>query len=350
LPDVLLGCHLNISLVLKENKPWAKEGHEMCFAQFTLHDLHDVGANRVRPQNTHPAIKGECGSPLQISETSHEIILSGDNFKYTFDKLSGGFSSFEIDGKELLSDVVKAGIWRAPTDNDRFIKKEWARSEDPDHHATEWMDLMKVKTYSVEVVGATIKVSQSLGAPSRRPLVKFDTTYEVFANGEINVSVKVNVAESKTYLPRFGYEFVLNEGYEMLEYYGMGSDENYVDMCHYAKMGLYQSTVTDEYTPYIMPQEHGNHTKIKSLTITDKKDCGLTFTADSEFEFSALHYSAQDLTTASHAYELNPRKETFLRIDYKVSGIGSNSCGPILADKYRLNEKEFQFSFKILPK
>ncbi len=123
----------------------------------------------------------------------------------------------------------------------------------------------------------------------------------------------------------------------------MGDLENYCDMCHHAKMGLYRSNAKGEYVNYIMPQEHGNHCRTKMLTM----DCGIQFIADSEFECNVSEYTSEALTKAEHINELAKNNKTNVRIDYKVSGIGSNSCGPQLLEKYRLGKEKFRFSFYI---
>ena len=114
-------------------------------------------------------------------------------------------------------------------------------------------------------------------------------------------------------------------------------------MCHHAKIGRYSSSAENEYVNYIMPQEHGNHTKTKMLTM----DCGLEFIGDLEFEFNVSQYTSESLTEAMHINELHKNNKTNVRIDYKVSGIGSNSCGPQLMEKYWLGKGEIAFSFFI---
>ena len=123
----------------------------------------------------------------------------------------------------------------------------------------------------------------------------------------------------------------------------MGEYENYCDMIQHAKMGMYQSDADSQYVNYVMPQEHGNHTKAKML----RMDRGLSFYTDSEFEFNISSYSSDALTKAMHTDELRSNDKTNIRIDYKVSGIGSNSCGPELIEKYKLNEKSISFEFYI---
>ena len=144
-------------------------------------------------------------------------------------------------------------------------------------------------------------------------------------------------------------EFILPRGSECLEYFGKGEQENYEDMCRSARIGLYKSTVTDQYFPYIRPQETGNHTAARWLRVTNKVGGGLQFTGRPTFNFSALHFTAADLETAMYTRDLRPREETIVRIDYKQTGVGSASCGVKLAEKYQFKEKFFDFEFEVKP-
>ena len=124
----------------------------------------------------------------------------------------------------------------------------------------------------------------------------------------------------------------------------MGPYENYQDMCHHTTIGKFTSTPSKEYVPYIKPQHHGNHTKTKWLEID-----GLRFSADRAFEFNVSNYAADMLTYTAHADELIENEHTIVRIDYKNSGIGSNSCGPELLNQYRPGEKTISFGFSLNP-
>ena len=139
------------------------------------------------------------------------------------------------------------------------------------------------------------------------------------------------------------------QGNEQVTYFGMGPNENYIDLCRSSYMGLFHTTVNDLYEPYIKPQECGNHTHVKWALIQNQRGVGLIFKGDSEFNFSALHYTAHDLSDTPMAHLLNPRKETIVHIDYRQTGIGSNSCGPRLAEQYAFNEKEIHFAFSMKP-
>ena len=137
-----------------------------------------------------------------------------------------------------------------------------------------------------------------------------------------------------------------------MSYFGRGPYESYPDKRHASRMGLYSTTVTEHFEPYIRPQENMAHTDTAWLTVGDESGHGLKICGGAnspKFSFNCCHFTTEQLTMTSHDYELIPIDETVVHIDYKHSGIGSNSCGPRLDDKYRLNEKDISFSFRILP-
>lgn len=185
----------------------------------------------------------------------------------------------------------------------------------------------------------------SLAGVARMPIFKYKSEYEFFKNGEVKVTLNGNVREDlDTFLPRLGFEFKSPVPNDNFTYFGMGENENYCDMHHHARMGMYESSAQNEYVNYVMPQEHGNHTRAKLLQMKN----GITFRSDGEFEFNVSQYDAEALTKAMHTDELYKNGFTNIRIDYKVSGIGSGSCGPQLMPKYRINEKKINFEFYIM--
>jgi beta-galactosidase len=235
-------------------------------------------------------------------------------------------------------------VWRAPTDNDRNIRQKWAE-ENLEHV------IGKVYSVTIEESGgkAVFKVNGSLGALAREPFAATALTYTVLPEGAILVDVAADLRDSMIFLPRFGFEFAMPQGNEFLEYFGLGPDENYSDMNRHVFMGRYKSCVSEQYFPYIKPQEHGNHGNVKWAALYDSFGRGLLIKAGTQFEFNASHYTAEDLTKASHTHELTPRGETIIRIDYRNGGIGSGSCGPYTFEKYLASDKKIRYSFGLMP-
>jgi len=187
-------------------------------------------------------------------------------------------------------------------------------------------------------------VEGSLAGVSRKPFFHYTLEVSVNADGRVSVSLDGKVRENVTYLPRLGFEITLTGKNMPFRYYGCGPLESYCDMRHGSTVGLYESSAEKEYVPYVRPQEHGNHVDVKLLEIGK-----LRFESGNAFECNVSSYSVDAIDRAEHTDELVCDGKTHLRIDYKVSGIGSNSCGPELLDQYRLSDKQIGFCFVISP-
>lgn len=279
-------------------------------------------------------------SPETITEDEKSITFSGDGFCFIFSKKYGTIVKAVKSGKTIIDNPVKMSFMRAPVDNERSKWKDWMRVT---HQLAENIDILCTKIYSCTLNGNVIEVKGSLAGVSRRPIMQYTAAYTLYEGGVIGVSLDGAIEESVTWLPRFGFEFRLPYACDKFRYFGHGEMENYIDLCHHTKMGMYESDADKEYVPYIMPQEHGNHTRTKFLEMKN----ALSFFTNSEFEFNVSHYSAETLYEAKHTDELTKDENTIVRIDYKNSGMGSASCGTVLLDKYQFNEKKVNFEFFI---
>ena len=278
-----------------------------------------------------------------ITQDDYRVYINGENYSYIFNKHYGNIESIVKNGKELLAMPVSLSVWRAPTDNDRRVEEKWGHINAENG---ENMDRITQKVYSCSVNGNKITGEGSLAGVGRIPLLHFTAEYTFYENCEIKVSLKGKVREDlEIFLPRLGFEFSLAKKNDSFTYFGMGDRENYRDMCHHAKVGLYKSSAEKEYVAYVMPQEHGNHTKAKYLEM----ESGLSFAADAEFEFNVSEYTKEALTLARHTDELKKNDYTNVRIDYKSTGIGSASCGPQdFIPKYCFFDKDIRFEFYIM--
>jgi beta-galactosidase len=319
------------------------------YVNITTHQARVQLALPVKRTASPPAETGL--PPLHVSENDREITVCGQRFSYVFDKTYGAFTSLKTDGNELLAGRTGFGVWRAPTDNDMHVKADWYDGAD---NQKPWnLDKAQTKVYSTKTKqdsgACVITVTSALAGPSREPFIRMTAAYTVTPDGAISIDAEAGVNEHISMLPRFGFELALTKGMEHLEWFGMGPDECYADINSHVWMGLHTSTVTEQYFPYIVPQEHGNHINTCLLKICDGRGRGLLVKADTAFEFAASHYTTRNLTDATHTCDLGVREETFLRVDYKVGGIGSGSCGPYTFDKYKLTEKRIKYGFTMLP-
>ena len=275
----------------------------------------------------------------EFNEDELNIYAKGDDFSYVFSKHYGVFTSIVIKGEEQLTGRMTLSAFRAPTDNDRNIVNRWANVN---IWQGENLDCQFSKVYGCRIEDGAIIVDGSLAGVSRVPFFRYTQKITVSKQGKINFELCGNIREDAFFLPRLGFEIELPENKNEFTYYGSGPFESYCDMCHASSVGLYESSAEREYVNYVRPQEHGNHNKTKMLKIGNLK-----FETADEFEFNVSKYSTKMLYKSEHTDELKTDGKIHLRIDYKVSGIGSNSCGPALNSKYQLNDKKIYFNFSI---
>ncbi len=317
--------------------PSVPRGHELGHEQF-----------RLPVEQTSPeVITTDMMEPLSVNfcEDGHTVVFEGYDFVYRFDRSLGQFVSIRRNGVEMLSAPTEFTAWRAPTDNDRNIRNMWQQHR---------IDRAREECRSARVINvaqshAEIMATYALTAPSLMPLVSYSVFWAVFGNGEISLSLSANVAPALPCIPRFGLTLKLCPGNEKIRYFGMGPGNSYSDMHAFCRMGVYDSTVNGEFTHYIKPQDNGNHISTRFACIGDAEGRAMYFKGIPEFSFSALHYTAHDLSSCAFDKDLRPRRETVVNIDYKTAGIGSNSCGPELAKEFAFNDREFRYSFTMKP-
>ncbi len=304
--------------------------------------LYKDGAEVAASQHALPCtmVEENRAEPLVLTQDEYHIYAEGNGFRYIFSKRYGVFTSLVIGGKEQLAGLPRLSACRAPTDNDRNIRFRWLQ-------LNEWegenLDKSFTKIYSCSMEGNEIRLTGSLSGISRVPVVRYSQVISIYQDGTIDFALEGKVRPDAVWLPRFGYEFQLPGDVQKFSYYGNGPAESYRDMCHAGCIGLYESTAEKEYVSYVRPQEHGNHINVRFLKIGGFQVRG------GDMEINVSNYSTEALLKAEHTDELVSDGKVHLRIDYKVSGIGSNSCGPELEPKYRLREKELVFRFSIAP-
>ncbi len=235
---------------------------------------------------------------------------------------------------DYLKSPMKLSIWKAPTDNERVVRVQWENERYNKCHN-------KVYEYSIE--SNVIRVKGALASISRSPFFRYEAVYTFMPNGNIQVALTGDYDQNRAILPRLGFEFKVAE--QNFSYLGYGPYESYIDMHHGSWVGLFDSSVEKEYVPYIKPQDHGCHYDTKFLDIGNYR-----FESAQGFIFNVSQYSGKELTEKTHYFELEKDDYTNVRIDYKVSGIGSNSCGPVIGAPYRVDDEHIQFAFTIVKK
>ena len=314
---------------------WAEKGFSLGFDQYEL---------PASARDSRPRTKGSLPR-IEVRETDSRIAVAGKGFAYDFDRRRGSFRSLSVDGHELLTDLPAISLWRAPTDNDRYVAVEWRK---------EGLDRLHTHTYEARLLfrddhSARIAWSFSLGGHTNKPALRADAVWAVYGNGEIRFSVRARLRDGLPFLPRFGLGVAMAAGHERVEYFGYGPHESYVDKRWSTWKGRFSATVDELHEDYLMPQENGSHYSTEWAAVTDAEGRGLLFCAADPFSFNASHFTPEDLTAAAHPYELRRRPETIVHLDAMMSGLGSNSCGPELLPQYRLDRGELSLDVRLLP-
>ena len=330
-------CYLMVYLAQNCDTPWEKRGYEVGFEQFVLcEDKPSVSiANAMNPY-----------AFINAEERGNDLIISTAHTVYVIDTVSGLIRSINDNGKEMLSSPISFSVWRAPTDNDGYVKTHWYNNRLHEANSRCYSCAVTSKTDRSIEVSANI----SIGAASLPPHIRMTVVYTFFADGGVSVSIDATGREGLTPLPRFGVQWSMPEGNERLKYFGRGPVESYIDKCHASYEGLFETTVTDHFEHYIRPQENMAHTDTKWVQVSALSGHGLTVVRiDDDFSFNCSHFTPHQLTETKHDFELEPMKETVVNIDFRHAGIGSQSCGPELDDKYKLIGSRMALKFRIIP-
>ena len=268
----------------------------------------------------------------RILEEDYEIVISGDSFRYTYDKQHAAFTSLVKDQKSYITDPVSINIWRAPTDNDMRVSASWRRAG---------YDRMQVRVYETKTSKrrnlAVIESRLGLSASSLQKYAEVTLRIEIADNGAIGLKLNGKRLPVMPAFPRFGLRFFLEKSFKQVSYYGYGPYESYIDKHQSSVLERFDETVEAQHEDYLMPQENGSHYGCEEVILSDGKDRMIRFTGTG-FSFNASEYTEEELTEKKHAFELEKSQKTVLCIDGHMAGIGSNSCGPVLMEKYEVPE------------
>ena len=322
-------CFVNFTVTQKNDTVYAPKGHIATKIQLPL-------ATKVKEV---PKLKSYASTGVSVKGRYAHIVSS--NVKVTLDLVNASFTSIEKDGRELLAAPSRITVWRAPTDNDMYNVHRW------DNDFVRYTKFAST-AYEVTESGGKVKVHLAgILAPKARTPIFYLSIDITVCGGNIAVSVHAKRHE-KNYvdqIPRFGFLFELKKDFENIRYAAYGPQSSYIDMLAHTCYGIYSSTVTGEFVPMIKPQECANHYSADFLELTDGSD---TVRFDGKgFEFSALHYTPEELTDTKHLCELKERDSSVVIINYKQNGIGSNSCGPRMPEMYKFKDRRFTFEFEI---
>jgi len=331
---------INVSFILKEEEPFLPKGFEIATEQLAL---NGAWKNDIK-------ING--GSKITVVKNVNNTVFKSDKTEIVFDKKTGFINSYTFENQPVIKEgyQLRPNFWRAPNDNDFGANLQnylvvWKQAtENPTlvswtHSVTKDNKVLVKATYDLPQVSA-----------------KLELNYEINSDGQLNVKEQLNIDKTKevVMLPRFGMEIIVPKDFSTVSYYGRGPHENYIDRNYSSQVGLYNQTVSEQYYPYIRPQETGNKTDVRWVELSGDK-LKLTVKSDELLSFTALHFLNEDLDDGTkkdqrHAAELKERDLTSLKIDYKQMGVGGiDSWQAWPMEKYLLREKSYQYQFNITP-
>jgi beta-galactosidase/evolved beta-galactosidase subunit alpha len=363
-------AHLTVRFHLGTDTAWAEAGHELATGQFTV---------QPQPRDFSKRPSGTQASTLEVSTAAGQTRVTGDRFTVTFDRIAGTVDSFTYDGETLICDGPTVNLWRAPTDNDgqRTLDRAFVRNlqshldanggevplENPwfASFARLWyehgLDDLRwrtdaVDTRSTERGPVEIDVTGWLGPPMYDHGFDVTQRYTIGHAGTVELQTSISphgdFSKLRT-LPRVGLQLTLPDALDTVAWFGRGPGPSYPDSKRAPLVGRYRREVEDLHTPYVVPQENGNRTDVRWLSVGRPGGVGLSVSGDHLLQFGAHRYDIADLERAAHQHELPTRDEITLTVDVAQCGLGSGSCGPDTLPEHRVPVDDYEFSVRFTP-
>ena len=330
--------YLKLIYRLKKQMPLLEQGYELGFDEMKLANEDDRNRQAVKWMEQEKAI-----GTINVKENDRQIVLQAKDFTYVLDKRTGLFEDMQFAGRSYMNHPMELNIWRAPTDNDMYIKQEWKKA----HY-----DAAYTRAYRIEVLqnkhGVLIMEHVAVVADTVQKILDVKMTWKINEDGKIEAVIEAIKDKEFPDLPRFGIRMFLNKKMDEITYFGMGPQESYRDKHQASCHGLFRSKVAQMHEDYIRPQENGSHYDCDYVELTNGQ-CGIAAVSKNPFSFNVSVYTQEELERVSHNYELKESDSIVFCMDYAMNGIGSNSCGPDVLDKYRFAEEAFQFQFELIP-
>jgi len=332
---------LKIDARLKHDALWAKQGYSVAFQQLAV----------PFKAPAKPVIQLNEIAGIRVNQDNVVVTIQGKTFNASFDKTTGTLSSLVYNNRAVILGAENGpvfNLYRATLDNDRTQERgpylEWEKAG---YDSLQY----KLRSFTVDEVNKKfVRIGTVTDAVTRSGFMVTTTVqYTVYGNGYVNVEAYFRPADTGLTIPRLGLRMMLNKGLENVEWYGRGPHENYSDRKESAAFGQYQNTVTQMEEQYERPQGMGNREDVRWVKISDEDNYGMLITTNDKLSFTALYFTDQDLHAARHLYQLKPRKETVLSLDYAQQGLGNASCGPDQLPEYKIPFKQAGISFSIRP-
>lgn len=322
---------LTLSFVLKEESLWAEKAHEIAFSQFKL------------PVECKVVEDSEDYADINIESTECCINIIGDTFTTVFDKTKGEIISYKLGECEILRTPIVPNFWRAITDNDRGNLLQ--------ERCLTWKEAGSrrvLKNISILSLKNKIEISVIFTIPTAASS-ECRVIYDILGDGTIKVTETLIPGDGLPEIPEVGMMFTLHGSFENLTWYGNGPHENYWDRKEGAKLGIFNGKVSEQYVPYLKPQECGNKTKVTWASLTNNQGIGLIIKAEPAIELNVLPYTPSELEAADHNYKLPSSDKVVVRVNHRQMGVGGDdSWGAKTHPEFTLYaNKSYCYSYSI---
>ncbi|TKG92965.1 DUF4981 domain-containing protein [Puteibacter caeruleilacunae] len=322
----------------KSATTFVPKGHEVAYDQFRL------------PQSVYPKNNAVAAtSNIKVQKRGRFVIISGDEFSMCFDKQEGEIDWYYYQGVSVFESGIKPDFWRAPTQNDRGATKLGSptiKRMDIWRNANTW----QVTAFDIEERAGEVRIKIKADLPVVN--ADYQMNYTISGDGRLKVDAHYKPQGNIDQLmPRFGTSMVLSAGFENISWYGAGPQPSYQDR-NVEKVGIYNSTVDEEWVEYSRPQENGYKSDVRWFSMENLDGVGIKVCGDPLISFGASHYSKADIEEADYSFKLVRKPQVFLNIDLKQMGVGGTTSWASKAyprPNYRLKNKEMSYSYMIVP-
>ena len=330
--------YLKLIYRLKKETPFLKKNFILGFDEILL--KNEDGRNQMALSWLE---KTDQVKEIRVHETDTEVTINSKDFTYTLDRRTGLFEQMQFSGRNYLIHPMELNIWRAPTDNDMYLKSEWKRAR---------YDKAYTRAYTVETIqnmhGIFIVSHVAVVADSIQKILDITINWKIDNDGKLSSVMYVEKDDEFPVLPRFGIRMFLDKRLKNVSFYGMGPQESYCDKHQGAYHALFRTKINDLHEDYIRPQENESHFDC-DYVVFSASQFGIAAAAEKPFSFNASCYTQEKLEDTAHNYELEESDSIVFCLDYALNGIGSNSCGPALLEKYQFDDTSFQLEFTLVP-
>ncbi len=333
---------LMVRFALAADTPYAPAGHEVAWDQLAYASA--PRAEAIRPSAT--------GTALELIEAGDEVLLRGDGFEVRFSRPLGQLTGMVWRNHLMILSGPRLQVWRGATDNDGI--KGWTNQDRKP--LGRWLEagldalILRPPAVKVEQTpeGVIVTIDQTASTAGVERALTHHHRYLVRTDGTIQVTNRFEVDQALPDLPRLGVTLTLPEAFEQMSWFGRGPLENYIDRNRAAWIGRFETSVTDQYVPYVLPQEHGNHTELRWMELA-ASGASLRLTPSVPCEGSATHFAPEDLFAARHTTDLTPRREVLVNLDVRQRGLGTASCGPDTLEAYLVKPGTYDLTFEMTP-